>query len=75
MACAAGGAAVTSATVASAGTHEAATPASSRHFLKGGYVLTDGKCPKGTVKVNARVRAQTNSPTGRSWFPLCFVKK
>jgi hypothetical protein len=48
---------------------------SSKHFLHGAYVLTDGKCPKGTVGVNASVRASTNSASGHSTFPLCYVKR
>jgi len=44
------------------------------HYLHGGYVLTEGKCPKGTVSANASVRASTNAPSGHSTFPLCYVK-
>jgi hypothetical protein len=46
----------------------------STHYLHGAYVLTDGKCPKGTVNANATVRASTNATSGHSTFPLCYVK-
>jgi hypothetical protein len=57
----------------------AASPASTgaavtAHYLHGGYLLSDGKCPRHTVRVNAQVRASTNSPSGHSTFALCFIK-
>jgi hypothetical protein len=67
-----GGLALTTEAVASS--HPAAARAAT-HYLGGGYLLADGKCPKHTVGVNASVKAQTNAPSGHSSFTLCYIKK
>jgi hypothetical protein len=76
VASAAFGAAATVSAVSIASPSDAPAPASQSvpHYLHGAYVLTDGKCPTGTVGVNASVRAATNSKRGHSTFPLCYVK-
>jgi hypothetical protein len=68
-----GAALATTATSAATPAHQTLRAATAG-YLHGGYVLTDGTCPKHTVSVNALVRASTNSPGGHSNFGLCYIK-
>jgi hypothetical protein len=67
------GAVLTFSTASSASPARSAAVAH-HHYLHGGYILTDGSCPRYTVAVNAEVRARTNSATGHSKFGLCYIK-
>lgn len=62
----------TASTSAASPSSAATTPAV--HYLHGGYVLSEGRCPRGTVSVNAQVQALTNAPSGHTRFGLCYVK-